>query len=327
MLARVLWLMSYDKNDGPLNAVFKKYAADLPVWVWLLWLPQLIASLPRHEGTAFTAILQNVARAFPQALYYGIRAYLHERRDLQRMQQQQAQGSEPLSSASNSAPPTTDATERSSTNVRAVVTALRTQHLNLVAELEKMLEEFGRCFRPEPQEELLSTVQALFLKCFRHAITHTDTVPDALTDNVRRVCAKFFMQSLQNCKPILKAFVEQYRERFLADFLPPPDGTQYPLTLTRLMRRLKWWKSYLRHVVAQAHRDERARQLIRLSPYLARFEARHIEVPGQYGHGHEPRPGSHIMLERFTPAVGIVRHNGMSFRRIGELLVLLIIFS
>lgn len=39
---------------------FARYAELVPIWVWLLWIPQLISSLPRVEGQTAKAILFRV---------------------------------------------------------------------------------------------------------------------------------------------------------------------------------------------------------------------------------------------------------------------------
>ncbi len=49
---------------------------DLPVWVWLSWLPQLMMSLARPEAPAVKPILKQLAQSAPQAIYYPLRVFL-----------------------------------------------------------------------------------------------------------------------------------------------------------------------------------------------------------------------------------------------------------
>lgn len=54
------------------RAVAQK-AADLPGWIWLPWVPQLMTSLQRPEVAVARRILSAAAGAFPQQLYWYVR--------------------------------------------------------------------------------------------------------------------------------------------------------------------------------------------------------------------------------------------------------------
>jgi hypothetical protein len=58
-----------------ISKIFEKYAEALPLWIWLLWIPQLLSSLPRVEGLVLKKILEKLGMVYPQALYFGVRAY------------------------------------------------------------------------------------------------------------------------------------------------------------------------------------------------------------------------------------------------------------
>ena len=53
---------------------------SLPPWVWLPWLGQLIPMLARSEVNAARTILRKVAQVYPQALFFGLKAFMEERR-------------------------------------------------------------------------------------------------------------------------------------------------------------------------------------------------------------------------------------------------------
>ncbi|KAJ4791719.1 Transformation/transcription domain-associated protein [Rhynchospora pubera] len=98
-MARILYLLSFDTANEPVGRALDKYLDQLPHWVWLSWIPQLLLSLQRNEAPHCKLVLMKVAQVYPQALYYWLRTYLMERRDvanksdmsrniaLQRMQQ------------------------------------------------------------------------------------------------------------------------------------------------------------------------------------------------------------------------------------------------
>ncbi|XP_074572437.1 uncharacterized protein LOC141828947 isoform X1 [Curcuma longa] len=81
-VARVLYLLSFDTPNESVGKVLDKYLDQLPHWVWLSWVPQLLLSLQRNEAPHCKLVLMKVAQFYPQALYYWLRTYLMERRDV-----------------------------------------------------------------------------------------------------------------------------------------------------------------------------------------------------------------------------------------------------
>lgn len=81
-LGRVLYLLSFDTANEPVGRAFDKYLEQIPHWVWLSWIPQLLLSLQRAEAPHCKQVLLKIATVYPQALYYWLRTYLLERRDV-----------------------------------------------------------------------------------------------------------------------------------------------------------------------------------------------------------------------------------------------------
>ncbi|OWM88959.1 hypothetical protein CDL15_Pgr020913 [Punica granatum] len=81
-LARVLYLLSFDTPNEPVGRAFDKCLDQIPHWVWLSWIPQLLLSLQRTEAPHCKLVLLKIATVYPQALYYWLRTYLLERRDV-----------------------------------------------------------------------------------------------------------------------------------------------------------------------------------------------------------------------------------------------------
>ncbi|XP_042509195.1 transformation/transcription domain-associated protein-like [Macadamia integrifolia] len=81
-LAHVLYLLSFDTSNEPVGRAFDKYLDQIPHWVWLSWVPQLLLSLQRTEAPHCKLVLLKIATVYPQALYYWLRTYLLERRDI-----------------------------------------------------------------------------------------------------------------------------------------------------------------------------------------------------------------------------------------------------
>lgn len=81
-LARVLYLLSFDTPNEPVGRAFDKHLDQVPHWVWLSWIPQLLLSLQKTEAPHCKLVLLKIATVYPQALYYWLRTYLLERRDV-----------------------------------------------------------------------------------------------------------------------------------------------------------------------------------------------------------------------------------------------------
>ncbi|KAL0051806.1 hypothetical protein WJX82_002492 [Trebouxia sp. C0006] len=73
MLPRVLHLLSFENDTGAVGRALDRKLNEVPLWVWLVWSPQLLMSLQRGEGPHARALLTQIAQAFPQAIYYSLR--------------------------------------------------------------------------------------------------------------------------------------------------------------------------------------------------------------------------------------------------------------
>ena len=74
MVPRLLHLLVLDVN-GP-ESVGKhilQHAGDLPAWVWLPWISQLVIGLQRPENFAVKRLLATAAAYYPQYVYWHMR--------------------------------------------------------------------------------------------------------------------------------------------------------------------------------------------------------------------------------------------------------------
>ena len=67
MLPRMLNLLSFENESGGVGAAVERGIREVPLWVWLPWLPQLLMSLQRPEASVIKQLLIHLAIAFPQA--------------------------------------------------------------------------------------------------------------------------------------------------------------------------------------------------------------------------------------------------------------------
>ncbi|XP_065321247.1 transformation/transcription domain-associated protein-like [Gordionus sp. m RMFG-2023] len=76
-LAQVLWLLKYDDCKCSLAEIVDKYITTIPSFHWLNWVPQLLMSLERKEGSLAGRYIMNIithfGRTYPQAIFFPVR--------------------------------------------------------------------------------------------------------------------------------------------------------------------------------------------------------------------------------------------------------------
>ncbi|TFK23272.1 atypical/PIKK/TRRAP protein kinase [Coprinopsis marcescibilis] len=78
LLSRVLWLLSMDDQTLAVARAFDSYKGDAAFWYWITLIPQLCLSLSHKESKSARYILLNLAKHFPQALFYHLRTSREE---------------------------------------------------------------------------------------------------------------------------------------------------------------------------------------------------------------------------------------------------------
>ncbi len=81
-MARVLWMLSQGDENGHLGQILENYGKSISEWVWIPWIPQLLTALTRPEAKYIKTLIRPMAIRHPQALYYTMRAFLLEMREL-----------------------------------------------------------------------------------------------------------------------------------------------------------------------------------------------------------------------------------------------------
>jgi transformation/transcription domain-associated protein len=85
-ISKILWLLTYDTEKKPLHVQFDAFSVSIPAGNWISWIPQLITCLQRADdsGKHFINLINQLLRAFPQAIYYPLRTlYLKLKNDEQ----------------------------------------------------------------------------------------------------------------------------------------------------------------------------------------------------------------------------------------------------
>ena len=263
-LARVIWLMSNDDENGTIRETFQNYGDRMPLWIWCVWIPQLLTALIRDEASKVRSILLHISTVYPQALYYTLRAFLLEKRELPLSPEKDDDDDEEEEEAGEAKEEEDDGEDgrRKKRRKRGkekkkrldsvkyaedLMARLRSYHPALASEIERMLEEIIVKFKPAPQEELESAVHALLSKCFQlpmETASSENSIPESLQNTLRRVCIKFFGKETSKKSERHRVFVAQYKASFERD-LYPVNNTRFPKTLEEVVRKLNVWKSIL----------------------------------------------------------------------------------
>ena len=284
-LSKCLWMLSKDGSEpGVLCQTFESRGAALPEWVWLPWIPQLLTGLYRNEGKATKAILNGLVKSYPQALYFSLRAFYLERRDVERNRGPSSAGH--LASVVNS---------------EELMSSLRRAHASLWSSLEAILEELIVKFRPSYEEELLATITALLERAESQTdhYIHTEKKESAGDDEeaivasvsktLGRISAKFFRDAPTIGKVDERAkrtatFSHKYKTLFENDFLEKcGEEKERKIPLTDFLSRLKKWRSLL---ATQVSISPLSLPLVESSLSLAMFAA---ESPDLWAMSCNPR--------------------------------------
>ena len=160
-LAKILALMQQDDASNVLSSTLSQHSDAVPTWLWVAWIPQLLAGVARSgfDDAPLRKLLQRIAVQFPQALYCTLRAFVLEKREIAAGQS----GSVTTSAAVGGVEVrSTSGSGGSREQVASVIAgfgeellhAIRNAHHVLASDMESVLEEvrgFAGLFWVSPQ--------------------------------------------------------------------------------------------------------------------------------------------------------------------------------
>ncbi|GAX77356.1 hypothetical protein CEUSTIGMA_g4802.t1 [Chlamydomonas eustigma] len=341
-LPRVLHLLSFDNDQGVVGTQLDRLGAGLPLWVWFMWIPQLLTALQRPEAQHVKPILQALATSFPQSMYYSLRSSLLGLRDTSMKAQEQIKVAK--NKAEEEGREWTGPDPRLQGEIslfetsKEIMDLLRLKHPLLAQALEAFLQEIGGKFMPKPEERLLSVVTALLQRCYKVHFSGIAEVPAALKSELAGVCracqsgdssSSGQQRSSSQTNLATAASVPQQptghvalREAFVKDM--SPEAATFPKTLGELTDHLKIWRNRL-----QAELDDSMPPCLRLADeckslseiiqrggYTFSGSLDPLEMPGQYLGGHDVGPENVVLLESFGANISVVRRHSSSYRRL-----------
>ena len=90
LLSRILWLLSVDNSEGKITHAFDEFKGETPVWYWITFIPQLLATLTHQEARIGHSILLKIAATYPQALFFPLRTKREDQLFLKKSEEHKA---------------------------------------------------------------------------------------------------------------------------------------------------------------------------------------------------------------------------------------------
>ncbi|KAF8897572.1 hypothetical protein BD779DRAFT_388223 [Infundibulicybe gibba] len=348
LLARILWLLSVDDDTMTISKAFNTYKGDAAYWFWITLIPQLCLSISHREYKPARFILLNLARHYPQALFYHLRT---TREEMQMMKKAAA------ARAANSAQAGSDAlkrmqpdqvmrdgTENSNSDGNPSINA--NQSAEAVQNNERPTApiptpgpsiDANTTSYPRQAWEYIDEMLQVLKTTFPLLILSLETMVDQIQhkfkmtpeeDVYRNVCMLLqdavqnyvLRMNAQEDDGLLTSHTVQTLQRMLHN-MPPSVKKEYEEdflnskpTHYEYIQRLQQWRDKFECIL-----DARPRlqSLSILSHYLTEFQyskVDEIEVPGQYTEEKDSNQ-NFVRIQKFAPKFENCRSNGTCWKR------------
>ncbi|KAK7060621.1 transcription-associated protein 1 [Paramarasmius palmivorus] len=337
LLTRVLWLLSVDDGSFTISRAFDTYKGDAAFWFWITLIPQLCVSLSHREVKQARYLLFNLARHYPQALFFNLRTTREELTHLKRMAMAKSgsggqavnapaqrpgdpSGDTPAGQDTTTGPQPMEGVESQRHGaapnvnndpvgfprptwdcVEEIVQLLKTAFPLLTLSLETIVDQLITRFKPTFEENIYHHIHLLLGDAMQNYTLKMNQVDDdgQVTSQTTNALARL----AQGMAP------GQIRREWEDDFVSSK------LSHYEYIQRLQRWRDKF-----EALLDSRPRlqNLDSLSHYLTEFQyskVDEIEVPGQYTEDKDTNQ-NFVRIQRLASKFDIVRHSGFCWRRI-----------
>ena len=342
LVPRLLQLLMLDANGKLVGKHLIQHLVDIPAWIWLPWLPQLIVGLQRPEEGTVKHVLGVSATHHPQYVYWQMRPALAHLKDaaIKAMAESEVKKDEEMPDSSATGGPNTAASGTPPSNTKAsgvaptpgiqgsggdkpeylaynrakqVMEPLRAKQTTLQT-LDLFISELGQRFVAKTEERLLAVVYTLQYRTYRAQMPAKAPIPESLCKELASVC-KACSSAASNAagKPgssISLSHWNAYQLKFANDL--DLSSKTAPKNLGQLTERLKGWRTMMEAIIEDTHPS-----LLRLedmSPALMDMAVDEIMMPCQ------PAPSPSIpeplYVEKMCADVRVVRRACSSSRRI-----------
>ncbi|KAJ7682762.1 FAT domain-containing protein [Mycena polygramma] len=325
LIARIQWLLSVDDNTLAISRAFDTYKGDAAYWFWITFIPHLCMSLSNREVKQARYVLLNLARHYPQALFFQLRTTREE--VMQRKAAlARAQAADPsrqpdapvAATADHPMPAASDESQRSAPGnaahgaaeggayprqawdyVEEVVQLLKTAFPLLVLSLETIVDQVAGKFKSSSEEDTYRHLCMLLSDALQNYVLRMNSPNDDGQVN------QHTMATLSRFGATLSG---QVKKDFDEAFGPKQTVYEY-------IQKLQQWRTrYEKNLDSKP----RIQPLDALSHYLTEFQylkVDEIEVPGQYTEDKDSNQ-NFIRIQKFGPKFENCRTHGITWKRI-----------
>ncbi|KAL5487751.1 TRA1 [Sanghuangporus weigelae] len=316
LLTRVLWLLSVDDATSSIARAYDAYTGDKALWYWITLIPQLLFSLSYAEAPQAQGILIDLAKAYPQALFFPLRSLKEEMTHLRKAAAQRAglqtqSASLVEQSVSNShmtgdnginssGQPSGDSSRKEDWMlVDEVASLLKTNNPLLALTLETMVDQFILKFKSTPEEEIYRFTFMLLQDAVQNASSRAKDPNDD---------GKLSEHNQRNIAKMANHLAGQARKDYEDEFVHSKPLMQ------EYIRKLQQWRDrYERYLDARP----RMQPLDLISHWLMEFQYAkfdEVEVPGQYLELTDG-PQQFSRIRQFGSKFEMARGQGYCFKR------------
>ncbi|KAJ3865184.1 hypothetical protein EV359DRAFT_39363 [Lentinula novae-zelandiae] len=339
LLARVLWLLSIDDTSFTVSRAFDTYKGEAAFWFWITLIPQLCSSLSHREVKQARYVLLNLARLYPQALFFNLRTTREEVLSTKRMVSRPSvtpvrasessstngsgsdvpgSGSDPnnsqtsLPSADNAQG--TGASQNGSQFVadtavhrptwdcvEELVQNLKTSFPLLILSLETLVDQIINRFKPSHEEDIYRHICMLLQDALQHYMVRVNQTEDD---------GSLTASTVANLHRLAQGITHpQVKKEYEEDF------TAAKFTHYEYIQRLQQWRD--KYEVLLDGRP-RVQPLDSLSHYLTEFQyskVDELDVPGQYTEDKDNNQ-NFIKIQKLVPKFENTRSQGCCWKRI-----------
>ena len=352
LLSRILWLLSLDNEAGKISSAFQDFKGETPVWYWTTFIPQLLTGLSSREGRLTSALLNQIAKQYPQALFHLLRTTredltIKKAQEAKQEQQRAARQKQPTPQTANTKASTPD--QRGDGSSRPGTANGEPAQNGTPKQASPKNEPNGDTkpasnteAQPEPPksawdhaEEVMSTLKTAHPLLALSMETMTDQIqkhfkcpPDedayrlivALLNDGLAYIGRSPSSYAQEVKlpQATEANIGRFAETILPGHLRKSFEADFVVkrpTMFEYIHKLRKWRDRFEE---KLDRRRQWQSLESYSPQLSDFrflKFDEVEVPGQYLQ-HKDKNSDFIKIERFLPTVDLVRGIGICHRRL-----------
>ncbi|GFQ67398.1 DNA-dependent protein kinase catalytic subunit [Trichonephila clavata] len=267
LFPRLLQIIESNHSCLPL---FQKKTSDMPCWLFIGWIDQMLALLDKAEAKAVHSIIENIAILYPDAIVYAFQ----------------------LSCDSY------DFTNLKDGNINKCFV----EKIRQILEKQTLISDFVAAL------EHLSVPKVLFKEYISEVegLVCSNSSQDKIRKCFTKMCEKLFFEKLVPegrsvpIGPLQEKFSEEYRSKVLA--VCGQNGSKL------LGKSSQVALKGLKDLLDQARqKDTKITSLKSVSPWLSDFKqwkySTQIEIPGQYSGKSKPLPEYHVKVAGFDEKV------------------------